>query len=40
VDAYRVPTTGNLLKALKTATTPEEKPIEKDNINSYVYINR
>lgn len=40
VDAYRVPTTGNLLKALKTATTPQEKPIEKDNKDSYIYIHR
>jgi len=40
VDAYRVPTTGNLLKAFNTATTPQEKPIEKDNINSYIYVHR
>ena len=40
VDAYRVPTTGNLLKAFNTATAPQEKPIEKDNINSYIYVHR
>lgn len=40
VDAYRVPTTGNLLKAFNTATKPQEKPIEKDNINSYIYVHR
>jgi len=40
VDAYRVPTTGNLLKAFNTATTPQEKPIEMDNIDSYIYVHR
>ena len=40
VDAYRVPTTDNLLMALKSATTPEEKSIEKDDIKSYIYVHR
>lgn len=40
VDAYRVPTTGNLLNAFNTATTSQEKPIEKDNIDSYIYVHR
>lgn len=40
VDAYRVPTTDNLFKALKTATITQKKPIEKDDINSYIYIHK
>lgn len=40
IDAYRVPTTGNLLKAFNTASTSQEKPIEKDDINSYIYVHR
>lgn len=40
IDAYQVPTTGNVIKALKTVAKPEEKTIIKDDINSYVYINK
>ena len=40
VNAYQVPTTDNLLKALKTVTISEKKPIEKDDINSYIYIHK
>ncbi len=40
IDAYQVPTTENLIKTLKTVTKPEEKRIIKDDINSYVYINK
>lgn len=39
-NAYQVPSTENLLKVFKTVTTPQEKPIEKDDINSYIYVNR
>jgi len=40
IDAYQVPTKENLIKTLNTVTKPEEKRIIKDDINSYVYINK
>lgn len=40
MDAYQVPSSGNLIKAFKTATKPEEKMIIKDDVNSYVYVNK